>query len=336
MTAASVPSAPDARAALNAARFVFSPESTAPVPEVWAHAQRVLRAVTMRPELSGQALIAEARRVGALALSDAHVLVALTTLADASEQPAHDASEGGLLPSAWSALERAVLWASASAPPASVPLRAAPPETAPLMPSPLALSPPATSSPAVSRRWPVARVVGVVLAMLAVGAAVWGVRTTRADRSYRAGVDAYRRGAREVARTAFAKAAQQRPGDVRALVYLGRMLREDGEMARARTLLTTAVRRDPTNALATRELASAMLADGQPDLARRFYVRALQLNPTDRIAQGFLSCALFRLQRVDEARKWAARAGAGDWSRCGVPASTVPTSTVPSTPVTPR
>jgi tetratricopeptide (TPR) repeat protein len=187
------------------------------------------------------------------------VLVALTTLADASEQPAHDASEGGLLPSAWSALERAVSWAVASAPPASVPLRAAPPETAPLMPSPLALSPPATSSPAVSRRWPVARVVGVVLAMLAVGAAVWGVRTTRADRSYRAGVDAYRRGAREVARTAFAKAAQQRPGDVRALVYLGRMLREDGEMARARTLLTTAVRRDPTNALAAYAVQEAVM-----------------------------------------------------------------------------
>ena len=326
MTAASVPSALDVRAALHAARFVFSPESHAPVPEVWAHAQQVLRAVTMRPELSGQALIAEARRIGALALSDAHLLVALTTLADASDQPAHEASDDALLPDAWAALERAVSWASASAPPPLEPLRAAPPLTAPPM-----TAPPVMSSPPASRRWPVARVVGVVLAMLAVGAAVWGVRTTRADRSYRAGVDAYRRGAREVARTAFAKAAQQRPGDVRALVYLGRMLREDGEMARARTLLTTAVRRDPTNALATRELASAMLADGQPDLARRFYVRALQLNPTDRMAQGFLGCALFRLQRVDEARKWAARAGEGEWSRCGVP-----TSTAPSTPVAPR
>ena len=326
MTAASVPPAHDARAALNAARFVFSPESHAPMPEVWAHAQQVLRAVTMRPELSGQALIAEARRTGALALSDAHLLVALTTLADASDQPAHEASDDALLPDAWAALERAVSWASASAPPPSEPLCAAPPVIAPPM-----TAPPVMSSPPASRRWPVARVVGVVLAMLAVGAAVWGERTTRADRSYRAGVDAYRRGAREVARTAFANAAQQRPGDVRAMVYLGRMLREDGEMARARTLLTTAVRRDPTNALATRELASAMLADGQPDLARRFYVRALQLNPTDRMAQGFLSCALFRLHRVDEARKWAARAGEGEWSRCGVP-----TSAAPSTPAAPR
>ena len=331
MTAASVPSALDARAALHAARFVFSPESHAPVPEVWAHAQQVLRAVTMRPELSGQALIAEARRIGALALSDAHLLVALTTLADASDQPAHEASDDALLPDAWAALERAVSWASASAPPPSESLRAAPPVIAPPLTAPPMTAPPVMSSPPASRRWPVARVVGVVLAMLAVGAAVWGVRTTRADRSYRAGVDAYRRGAREVARTAFANAAQQRPGDVRALVYLGRMLREDGEMARARTLLTTAVRRDPTNALATRELASAMLADGKPDLARRFYVRALQLNPTDRMAQGFLSCALFRLQRVDEARRWAARAGEGEWSRCGVP-----TSTAPSTPAAPR
>ena len=331
MTAASVPSAHDARAALNAARFVFSPERRAPVPEVWAHAQQVLRAVTMRPELSGQALIAEARRAGALALSDAHLLVALTTLADASDQPAHEASDDALLPDAWAALERAVSWASASAPPPSEPLRVAPPVPALPLTAPPLTAPPVMSSPPASRRWPVARVVGVVLALLAVGAAVWGERTTRADRSYRAGVDAYRRGAREVARTAFATAAQQRPGDVRAMVYLGRMLREDGEMARARTLLTTAVRRDSTNALATRELASAMLADGQPDLARRFYVRALQLNPTDRMAQGFLSCALFRLQRVDEARRWAARAGEGEWSRCGVP-----TSAAPSTPAAPR
>ena len=156
----------------------------------------------------------------------------------------------------------------------------------------------------------------MLITVLAIAAAAWWMVSQRSDRAYRDGVAAYGRGARDVARTAFAQAAQQHPDDAGPLVFLGRMSREEGDLPRARRFLTTAVRIAPNSALASRELASVMLADGQPELARRFYVRALQLDPTDRVAQGFLGCALIRLNRVDEARRWTDRAGPGDWSRC--------------------
>ena len=160
---------------------------------------------------------------------------------------------------------------------------------------------------------------GLMIALLVVGALTalgWWVLSQRSGRAYREGVAAYGRGARTVARTAFATAARQHPDDAGPLIFLGRMSREDGDLPRARRFLTTAVRLAPNSALATRELASAMLADGQPEIARRFYVRALQLDPSDRVAQGFLGCALSRLNRADEAHRWTDRAGPGDWSRC--------------------
>jgi Flp pilus assembly protein TadD len=153
--------------------------------------------------------------------------------------------------------------------------------------------------------------------------------TGRADRLYRDGVEAFQRGAREVARTTFVQMAQQHPDDARPLVYLGRLSREDGDLARSRRFLTSAVRLAPGSAIAARELAGVMLADGQPELARRFYVRAIELDPTDRMAQGFLGCALARLQRVDEARRWIDRAGPGDWQRCLPPTPLLPPGALP-------
>ncbi len=330
MTTGFEPINSDARAALNAARFVLSPESTTPAPGVWASAQQVLRAVTTRPELSGQALIGEARRVGALTLADAHALVALVTWADASDRPAESESERTLLREAWSALEHAVEMHRSTVP--NAPLRptvhdmpaigasvtgvdARPPRD-PLSPG-ASDTPTATSTGTpTSRRVPAGLIIGVLVTAIVIAAGVWWMLSQRADRAYRDGVAAYGRGAREVARTAFAQAAQQHPNDAGPLVFLGRMSREEGDLPRARRFLTTAVRIAPNSALATRELGSVMLADGQPEIARRFYVRALQLDPTDRVAQGFLGCALFRLNRFDEARRWTDRAGPGDWSRC--------------------
>ena len=306
----------DARAALNAARFVLSPESASPAPAVWAGAQQVLRAVTARPELSGQALVGEARRVGALTLSDAHALVALATWADGSDRPAESESEQALLREAWIALEHAVRMNRPTA--SDVPLR-------PAVSAAPAIGAEARVPPDTARRVPAGAIIGVLVLIITIAAGAWWMWSQRADRAYRDGVAAYGRGAREVARTAFVQAAKRHPTDAGPLVFLGRMSREDGDLPRARRLLTTAVRLEPTNALATRELASVMLADGQPEIARRFYVRALQHDPTDRVAQGFLGCALFRLNRVDEARRWTDRAGAGDWSRCVAP-------TPPATP----
>jgi cytochrome c-type biogenesis protein CcmH/NrfG len=320
MTTGFEPTTSDPRAALNAARFVLSPESTSPAPAVWAGAQQVLRAVTTRPELSGQALIGEARRMGALTLSDAHALVALVTWADGSDRPAESESERTLLREAWLALEHAVDMNRVAG--AAAPLRPTVNDMPAIDPEPRVSREPyaasATDAP-TARRVSAGIIIGVLVTLVAITAGVWWMWSQRSDRSYREGVAAYGRGAREVARTAFAQAAQQHPDDAGPLVFLGRMSREDGDLPRARRFLTTAVRIAPNSALATRELASAMLADGQTEIARRFYVRALQLDPTDRVAQGFLGCALFRLNRFDEARRWTDRAGPGDWSRCVAP-----------------
>jgi tetratricopeptide (TPR) repeat protein len=343
MTTGCEPTTSDPRAALNAARFVLSHQSTSPAPAVWAGAQRVLQAVTARPELSGQALIGEARRRGALTLTEAHGLVALVTWADGSDRPAESESERTLLREAWLALEHAVdlhRSAASAAPlrtiandmPAFGDVSPADPKTA--MSSASTLSAAFASDGVDARtapRWLSAR--GIMIALLVVSvltALGWLVLSQRSDRVYREGVAAYSRGARDVARTAFAKVARQHPDDAGPLIFLGRMSREDGDLPRARRFLTTAVRLAPNSALATRELASAMLADGQPEIARRFYVRALRLDPTDRVAQGFLGCALFRLRRFDEARRWTDRAGPGDWSRCVAP--TPPAMLAPLSP----
>ncbi|WP_396200439.1 tetratricopeptide repeat protein [Gemmatimonas sp.] len=338
MTTRFEPNTADQRAALNAARFVLSPDSTSSAPAVWAGAQQVLRAVTARPELSGHALIGEARRMGALTLSDAHALVALVTWADGTDRPAEGESERTLLHEAWIALEYAVERNRTSD--SAAPLRptvnampaighAPPTDATAAMTSASVSSVSSVFSAAFERdgidtgtapRGRSAR--GIVIALLVLGALTvigWWVLSQRSERAYREGVAAYDRGAREVARRAFAQAAQQHPNDARPLVFLGRITREDGDFPRARRLLTAAVRMAPTSALSNRELASVMLADGQPEIARRFYVRALQLDPTDRVAQGFLGCALFRLNRIDEARRWTDRAGPGDWSRCVTP-----------------
>mgnify|MGYP002628903455 CR=1 FL=1 len=307
----------DARAALNAARFVLSPESTAPAPAVWDSAQQVLRSVTARPELSGQALIGEARRLGALTLTDAHALVALVTWTDGADHPAGSESERTLLREAWTALEHAVDMNSSAN--AATPLRSTVNEKAAIGTDPRASGAPRGEripEPPTTPRASAGLMVGGGVLVIALAAGGWWIWSQASTRAYRDGVAAYARGARDVARTAFAQAARQHPDDAGPLVFLGRMSREDGDVPRARRFLTTAVRLAPTSALATRELASVMLADGQPEIARRFYVRAVQLDPTDRVAQGFLGCALFQLNRVDEARRWTDRAGPGDWSRC--------------------
>lgn len=324
MTTGFEPTTSDARAALNAARFVLSPESTTPAPAVWAGAQQVLRAVTARPELSGQALIGEARRMGALTLTDAHALVALVTWADASDRPAESDSERTLLREAWLALEHAVSMNRSTVPEA--PLRPTVNDMPAIGATPID-SQPRTREPyteraqtaPTSRRVSAGFIIGALVTVIVLAAGAWWMLSQRSDRAYQDGVAAYGRGAREVARTAFAQAAQQHPDDAGPLVFLGRMSREEGDLPRARRFLTTAVRIAPNSAQANRELASVMLADGQPEIARRFYVRALQLDPTDRVAQGFLGCALFRLNRFDEARRWTDRAGPGDWSRCIAP-----------------
>lgn len=351
-----------ARAALDAARVVFAPGSSASSAALWKAAQQVLQRVIGRPELTGHALVGEARRIGVLTLSDAHALVGLSSWADRADAPAADEAERTLMRESWMALEHAVpdlsrLAEGASHPqfgphaPAGAPgpqasARWAPPSMSPppsFSPPPPAAAPrpawspspsPSTSADDANVTAPRSRVsrsvvaggAALLLAALAVGG--WYF-SGRADRLYRTGVEAYRRGAVEVARGAFVQMAQQHPDDARPLIYLGRITREERDLERSRRFLTTAVRLAPGSAIAARELASVMLADGQPEIARRFYVRAIELDSTDRVAQGFLGCALLRLQRFDEARRWFDRAGPGDWQQCIPPNPTLPPGMLP-------
>lgn len=314
MTAEPDTTRPDARAALDAARVVFSPKHAATAAVLWHAAQHLLQQLIARPELTGQALVGEVRRLGYLTLSDAHALVALAAWADRATGAASNEAERLIVREAWMALDHAASHAThgaATAPPPSVPPVVAAADRMRTVPDDASV--PALRS---HRRRLFAGVGALVLLLVALGGGSWWWFAGRADRALERGVEAYQRGAREVARVAFAESARLDPNDARPLVYLGRMSREDGDLARARRLLTTAVRVAPGSAVANRELASLMLADGQPEIARRFYVRALEIDPADRSAQGFLGCALAKLNRTDEARRWFERAGPGDWQRC--------------------
>lgn len=325
-------SAEAARAALDAARRVLAVENGGTAPECWTAAANVLQALLDRPELTGHALVSEARNSGYLKLADAHALVTLISWSDQSSDPPRNESERSLVKLALLALEHAVPEATQKASgggaaaaangssygspwdgPPPVPLMA-PQRSSHTHSDVMSV---AAESPTVKpwrKRWVWP---GVALLLLALGSSAlgWWVRV-RPERQIQAGIAAYERGAREVARSTFTRFAAAHKDDARPLIYLGRMSREDGDLAPARSYLTDAVRLDPGSALAARELASVMLADKQPDLARRFYTRALELAPEDRLAQGFLGCALAQLGRMDEAQRWINRAGPGEWEAC--------------------
>lgn len=368
-----------ARAALDAARAVFSPSqdssaSRAPayVPwratsvtletaqergdAMWVAAEQVLQAAIGGSDIAGQALVGAARQQHVLSLSDAFALAALQGWVDRLRDPSQSGVARATSPSetersvardAWIALEHAAR-PVAPVPPVSLSpatpdepslhggqtefARTAVAEAAPGVPDappPLNQWQEQVTSP--RRRWSstVRRLVWrlVWLGVLS-GAAVGGYwRVGAGSRDWKAAVIAYENGATDSARLYLTRYADAHPDDARPLVYLGRIAREQQDMARSKRMLESALRLDPNSAMAQREMGSALLATNEPELARRFYVRALQRDPTDRPAQGFLGCALARLGRADEARRWIERAGPGDWSWCaaalsppGVPA----------------
>ena len=366
-----------ARAALDAARAVFEPSmgrapleaTTTPVwrewpsgtstPRargvgMWRAAELVVQTVVGRDELTGQAVVGEARRRQLLTMADAHALMVLQgwvdkqrEAADADTDALSSDSERMIATEAFLALEHAVASASASAfastqPPLSVPssggATAAQPQdvarsTSWATPNTIDAAPDGAAVP-TRRSWYSRPAFLFALIMLVVigGASAWLLLAGRRSGGVDEGVAAYTRGARGTARAAFQRQVTAHPDDARSLVYLGRIAREENDLARARRLLDAAVRIEPTNALAQRELASAMLADGQPELARRRYVRSIELDPSDRVAQGFLGCALHRLGRDDEAIRWAQRAGPGEWMPCLATTVFAPPGAAPTPP----
>jgi Tfp pilus assembly protein PilF len=147
------------------------------------------------------------------------------------------------------------------------------------------------------------------------GAWFWWDRGS-SPRTLDAGIDAYRNGRREVARRNFEEAADAQPRLALPHVYLARLAREDGDMARAYRELEAAIRLEPGNAVAQREMGQYLLSSNNPALATRFFTRAVELDQNDRVAQGWLGCALVRQGRPDLAQRFFQRAGEGEWSAC--------------------
>lgn len=403
------PTANNTRAALEVARVALGRMTGAPpaagaprtVPmtmasrasEAWKSAEVLLRLLTARPDLAGQALLAEARRVDKLDMEGMHALVAMREWVERTLAPGSAAQMLTLPPTdaerevavnALAALDRSMgivspgvdavalssipeqpsttstsQWAPQAASNAQV--HTPKPQSTWAPPGQTSAQATASSNNAsgvqgsggaagnangwatASAGQPPQRSVssGLIMALLLLvlvvggGGAWFALRDKGSSSLTQEGVDAYTRGAKEAARISLAKAVLENPQDVRALTYLGRVSREQGDLATARRYLESAIRADPNNALALRELGSALLADNEYELSRRFYVRALKIDSTDKIAQGFLGCTLLHLKRTEEGLRWLTRAGtSGDpeWIRCAAaadPAALRPTSIPP-------
>lgn len=335
---------------------------------LWRAAEQILQTIVGNASFTGHALITEARKQERVTLDDAHALVSLFGWYEQIHQPTGShASEHVDLeqpPSAfeqrvarevWLALDHAVDSTEApTAPIASTTpatdrrvelqsavradartdargdavvhstVRAAGTDTR----NGINVLPPKRSvSSAV-----ILSVIGVVLVASAL---TWRLLVGQGDKAFLDGVLAYDRGANEVARIAFIKAAAERPNDPAPLVYLGRLARDERDVVKAKEYLYRAIKMSPPNAIAMREMASTLLLEGQPELARRFYVRAVELDPRDKLAQGFLGCALQRLGRSDEAARWGDRAGPGEWTACIETPTTSASAPAPPAPRTP-
>ena len=312
----------------------------------WNSVESVVRALTGRNDLAGQALLTEARSVDALDMDGMHALVALREWVERTMSPGSAAqmltipptdAETEVASTALAALERASVGSAApgvgdapTPPDTSLRSQWAPQPSADPGPEPSVapIRKPVSSMDAPEsvadggRSLSSGAILGMLLLIvaIAIGALGWFFYSSRTQPATSSlteeGVAAYARGAKDVARTSLLKSVQENPNDARALTYLARIEREQGSIASAQQYLETAVRADPNSALASRELASALLADRQYELARRFYVRAVKLDPNDRVAQGFLGCALLMLNRTDEATRWMERAGVGEWLSC--------------------
>ena len=317
----------------------------------WSAAERLLQLITAREDLFGQQVIAEARRQQRLSLNDAHALAALYSWADRPRAPSSGSTHGNMEAERSIASDALIALKSAAgnsgntsggdfSRPAPVQGASAYIESVAALGTPAsgdsfvegdslpradqASAPPGTVAAMRESRWNFdSRVVigGIALLLVAALAIVAWISLSRSGSEllYADAVAAYQRGEYAPARVAFAQMAQENPDDIRPLIFLGRIAREEHDLARSKRFLEAAVQRDPQSGLAQRELAGSLLADGQAELARRFYVRAVELDPADRSAQGFLGCALHRLERYDEARRWFDRAGPGDWMQCITP-----------------
>lgn len=324
---------------------------------ICAGVESALGVLLGRADLSGQALVREARQRDAMSLEQAHAALELFAVRErvgasgpvdvadldvAREAYASLAGGFGATPAgagvaapAGAAVSGAGPAAVAAGPPAAVPSGI--PLGTPSEPLVPAADAPHDRPP---HPGPIVLVLVVVLIAL-VG--LYYAFGRRPDSALDAGIAAYTAGHRDSAMASFARAVRTHPQDAQPHLYLARMARENGDYTTAGKELRTAVQLDPTGVAGQRELGAFFLSRGgsfssesRPELAaqdydaaRRAYVRAIQADAADVASEGYLACVLARLGRADEAATWLKRAGPGPWTPCASAPAAPPPRTAP-------
>lgn len=306
----------EARAAADRLEQTGNPGEMAQcVADASRHATVALQRLAGTSALGGQDLLRELRQRNLISLAQAHAMVDLGSLAERVNAPEYvvtprDVTDVRHAVDELRHVGGEVLGTS--------------PRTTPAAESTPAMAPSAPDVAAPSRNM-LGRVLLGLLLLAVVGGGGWGIWAwQREPGELRRGRAAYAAGDRPTARNAFAALTGREPQLAEPYIYLGRMSREDGDMASAREYLRKAVALAPGNYLTHRELASVLLASGRPDLARSFYERAIRINPTDQTALGFMGCTMARLGRPDVAQRFLSRAGAGPWVQCAQMAPVAP------------
>lgn len=311
--------------------------------EAWAAVETALRSLLGGSSLAGQALVSEVRQRGMLDYAHAHSLLGFLAARDRASRTDYEPNETDVdaARSGFQAVEAALgvgIGADTGiyqatprgatgigspppmppVPPVS-PSRAAPASRVGSTVPPAAAAP---VSPGVVETRPAGRrqgaffaVVGVVVVAVALAAYLMATRLGEPS-SLRDGKLAYQQGNRVLARRSFEQAVLDRPKLASPHIYLARIARDDGDLARANAELRSAITLEPDNALAQREMGQFLIQANNPTLAVSFLKRAITADNADRVAQGWMGCALTRQGRPDLAATWFQRAGQGDWSVC--------------------
>jgi tetratricopeptide (TPR) repeat protein len=286
--------------------------------EVWSSIETALRGLVGGSALSGQDLVREVRRRDLLTLAQTHALLDFLTVRERLNDSAYKPTDADVAAArdAVTQLETA-LAAPRQEPPPPAPA-ATPPPPREKAAAETSAAPPGARGARARRMIAEFPVWGwILVAVLAVGFAAgtaWFV--VRGGDELADGRSMLREGRREAARGEFERVARENPRDAQAHLFLARMAREEGDLARAREHATAAVRADPDNGLAHREMGTILYTLGSYDVARSFLERAIRLRPNDSTAQGMMGCTLVQLGQRDLGLRFISRAGEGPWTGC--------------------
>ena len=111
----------------------------------------------------------------------------------------------------------------------------------------------------------------------------------------------HRAGRLDEARALCLQALQLRPGQPQALILLGIIAAQTGDLERAVTLFGEVLQRDPRNAAALNNRGNALLALRRPEAALASYEQAIALQPDQAPPHSSRGKALFELRRYEEA-----------------------------------